>query len=124
MFKAREIHIKESKKTLNQITLSSEQGKSETLNFAGHPTFGSENSDGTDAVVINGVSIPINPEIAAEVNSLQKLAQREEGHGQWVKQLICFSLIGLLIFMNLSLGSSEKPSIDNVKLCGVVYWSI
>jgi hypothetical protein len=111
---------------VNQITLSSDQGISETLNFASHPTFGSENSDGTDVVVINGVSITIsnNPEVAAEVMSLQKLAQREEGHGQWVKQLICFSLIGLLIFMNLSLGSSEKPSIDNVKLCGVVYWSI
>ena len=96
------------------------------MNYYGHPTFGSENSDGNEVVVINGVSIPFSndPEVTAEIISLQKLAQREEGHGQWVKQLICFSLIGVLIFMNLSLGSSSKPSIDNVKLCGVVYWGI
>lgn len=105
---------------------SSDSIKTEALNYIGHPTFGSENSDGTDVLVINGVSIPLSndPEVTAEIISLQKLAQREEGHGQWVKQLICFSLIGVLIFMNLSLGSSSKPSIDNVKLCGVVYWVI
>lgn len=55
---------------------------------------------------------------------MQKIALREEGHGQWTKQLICISLISVLIFMNLSLGSSTFKSIDGINICGFMYWFI
>lgn len=59
-----------------------------------------------------------------ELTQLSELAAREQSHTQWRKQFICFGLIALLIFMNLSLGSSERPSIDGIRTCSPVFWLI
>jgi len=52
------------------------------------------------------------------------LALRERGHGQWLKQCVTLALIGLVIIMNLLIGSSKKESIIGIKDCGSWYWII
>lgn len=75
---------------------------------------------------INGKSFELGVSDAQdlELHTLSKLAAREQSHAQWKKQSICLGLISLLILMNLSLGSSEKPSIEGIKSCSALYWLI
>lgn len=59
-----------------------------------------------------------------EIRALKKIAHQELSHGQWVKQLVTLGLIGVVILMNLMIGSSKKASIVGIKDCGVLYWGI
>jgi hypothetical protein len=124
LFKAREIHRAEvaaAERKLLEGDSTAEDFKEERINESQRAL---TNAD--SVIVINGQTfdLTVSEEQTAELMQLKKLAESELSHGQWVKQLMCFSLIGILIFMNLSLGSSEKSSIDGIKLCSFTYWFI
>jgi len=60
----------------------------------------------------------------ADLMYLSSLAKSEATHWQWIKQGLNVSIIGMLTFMNLAMGSHSKPSIIGIKLCGFWYWFI
>jgi uncharacterized membrane protein YfcA len=55
---------------------------------------------------------------------LSSLAKSEATHWQWVKQGLNVSLIFMLIFMNLAMGSKSKDSIIGIQLCSAWFWII
>jgi len=69
-------------------------------------------------------TLGINPQQDKEILALKHIAYQEQSHGQWVKQAVCLSLIGVVILMNLIIGSSKKASIVGIKDCGFLYWFI
>jgi hypothetical protein len=79
-----------------------------------------------EVVMINDreFTLGINDQQDKEILALKSIAYQEQSHGQWVKQAVCLSLIGVVILMNLIIGSSKKASIVGLKDCGFWYWAI
>jgi len=60
----------------------------------------------------------------ADLNYLSSLARSEATHWQWIKQGLNVLLIGLLIFMNLAIGSNKRASIIGIRLCSFWFWFV
>ena len=56
--------------------------------------------------------------------TLSSIIESEKGHAQWKKQGIVWTLILIVILMNLMLGSSDFNSIVGIKECDLWYWLI
>jgi len=77
-------------------------------------------------IIINGKSYEMgkSEQEDADLVYLSSLAKSEATHWQWIKQGLNVGIIGLLTFMNLSMGSRKTPSIIGIKLCSFWYWFI
>lgn len=81
---------------------------------------------GVSAIMIAGKKFLLGecPEQDKQLLQLKKIVEKESGHCQWEKQAINLALLGLLILMNLVLGSSSRKSIIGIQNCSPAYWGI
>jgi len=51
------------------------------------------------------------------------MLEKESGHGQWSKHLICFLLLISNVLVSLFRGSKKAPSLIGIDACSVLGWS-
>jgi uncharacterized membrane protein YfcA len=72
------------------------------------------------AKVTNESAYP--PPTDEDVLKVEKLLEREKGHGQYDKHLTCLVVLISQIIISLLRGSSALPSIVGISRCGVLDW--
>ena len=61
-----------------------------------------------------GYKISVMDQASPEYEYLMKIAEREGGHKQWVKQGICALILLCVVLMNLLLPTTTQPSLIGI----------